>query len=261
MLRIFPFALFAGLYVLCTQGTLAGQSAETSCDIITGASCFIEEGCDCDHDGYVGKGGKSLQYCHYDRCPIDGDDNNPNILGIPSENNADGDGWTKNFDCDDTNPCIGNSCEADPNCSPDFDDDGFPHGDDCDDNNPNIYPEALIACCSCEVLASPEAKAEANCEEQPCPGDATATPDAGSSNPGRVGQPYADAVATPPRWASHLEEDAVLGGGVSTGQEVDFWTCTMTTQTQNRGGALLALMALLWTMIHCRREERKRIGG
>jgi len=220
--RPYLFALLFGM-----NNAEAGSLGETSCDIITGASCFIEEGCDCDHDGYVRKKGKSSQYCHYDRCPIDGNDDNPNVLGVPSENNKDGDGWTNSFDCDDFNPCIGNSCEPKPDCSPDLDGDGFAQGDDCDDTNGNIYPEALIACCSCEVLSESESRAEFQCEENPCPSFEEPGSDAGGSTQGRIGVPYPDATASQPRWSAHMDEDTVLGGGHVDPEHDALWSCSV----------------------------------
>jgi hypothetical protein len=208
-------------------------SGETSCDIITGASCFIEEGCDCDHDGYVRKKGKSGQYCHYDRCPIDGDDDNPSVLGVPSENNLDGDGWTTSFDCDDNNSCVGNSCEPIPNCSPDMDNDGFVQGDDCDDSNSNIYPEAPIACCSCEVLSTSESRAEFDCESNPCAEDSPQT-NSGTPETGRVGAPYEDAVASPPLWASQNGNDATMGGGAPN-ENTTSWSCATTPYKKGQG--------------------------
>jgi len=250
---------FIGLFALVLTPVTAksGTLGETSCDVITGASCFIEEGCDCDHDGYVRKKGKSAQYCHYERCPIDGDDDNPNVLGVPSENNLDGDGWTNIFDCDDENPCIGNSCEPIKDCSPDMDGDGFAQGDDCDDTNGNVFPEASIACCSCEVLSETESRAEFQCDENPCPSDRQTYSDAGNSPQGRLGNPYADATASPPRWSAHMDEDAVLGGGLVGAEEDNTWACNANPKSSKNSQLWWLCFALaLWTL-----SNRKKVRG
>ncbi|MCA9517999.1 MAG: hypothetical protein KC635_23830, partial [Myxococcales bacterium] len=103
------------------------RAGNTSCDIVTGASCAWGEGCDCDHDGYVRSSGKASRYCHFNKCPIDGNDNNPNVLGVPSQYNADGDAWTTAYDCDDNDACVINDCSN--VCGPaptDDDGDGYP---------------------------------------------------------------------------------------------------------------------------------------
>lgn len=84
---------------------------------------------------------------------------NCTCLGIASiDDDSDGDGFTKELDCDDTDPNINPNMQEipdngiDEDCSgedltqvmdPDFDMDGTTLGNgDCDDNNPNIYPGA-----------------------------------------------------------------------------------------------------------------------
>jgi len=153
-------------------------AAPTSCDITTGASCFWNEGCDCDHDGYVRENGKSYKYCHWTKCPIDKNDTDPNVLGKPSEYNADGDAWTTDYDCDDSDACVANDCSN--ICGPeptDDDDDGYPVGEDCDDTNPYIKPHATLACCSCDVLTVPSQAAAFGCSANPCPLGNTSTGD------------------------------------------------------------------------------------
>jgi len=256
MTRLSKFLKVASILWVVPLASQTAAAAETSCDIITGASCFIEEGCDCDHDGYVRKQGKSAQYCHYDRCPIDGDDDNPNILGVPSENNLDGDGWTSNFDCDDENPCVGNSCEARPNCSPDLDGDGFAQGDDCDDSNENVFPEASIACCSCEVLSSTESRAENQCEENPCPSSQLDENDADSQPQGQMGTPYADATASPPLWAATTGDEGTTGGGVTAHEHNSGWLCSASQTTSNQTLLTLWLSLLILMALRAWKKEQ-----
>lgn len=175
---------------VATAGVLAIEDAAlaspTSCDIVTGASCFYNEGCDCDHDGYVRSNGKAWRYCHFSKCPIDGNDGNADVLGVTSDQNADGDGWTTAYDCDDHDACVANDCTN--TCGPpppDADGDGFAVGADCDDNNYYVKPGASIACCSCEVLSNPSQVSAFHCASNPCPsgttgGDASSAEDAGA---------------------------------------------------------------------------------
>lgn len=183
-------------------------AADTSCDIKTGASCIWGEGCDCDHDGYVRTNGKAQKYCHFPKCPIDGNDSNSKVLGIVSTYNADGDGWTTDYDCDDNDPCVGKVCGVDL-CyvAPppvDADGDGSPEGVDCDDTIAGIYPGAGIPCCDCNILASPAKMASFGCAEKPCPylpkpdppdvDPETAPEDVGTVTPDAAGTPDVDAA-------------------------------------------------------------------
>jgi len=157
----------------------------TSCDVKTGASCLWKEGCDCDHDGYVINSSKSAKYCHLDKCPIDSDDKSATKLGIVSTNNADGDGWTKAYDCDDNDKCIGKACGVNT-CTvvppePDNDKDGYPASKDCNDNDANVKPGAGMACCDCVVLADKAKAAALGCSG--CPLSQPAV-DAGSTDIG-----------------------------------------------------------------------------
>ncbi|TNF35500.1 MAG: hypothetical protein EP329_06125, partial [Deltaproteobacteria bacterium] len=161
--------LFAVL-VAAALAVPAAQAGPTSCDITTGASCFWNEGCDCDHDGYVRENGKAYKYCHWTKCPIDKNDNDASVLGKPSQYNADGDGWTTDYDCDDNDACVINDCSN--VCGPtptDDDGDGYPVGEDCDDTNPYVKPQATLACCSCDVLTVPSQVAAFGCAANPCP--------------------------------------------------------------------------------------------
>lgn len=157
--------------VACLLGvswtTSAWAATATSCDITTGASCLWGKGCDCDHDGYVANSSKAAKYCHLDKCPLDSDDKDANKLGAVSANNADGDGWTKNYDCDDADKCIGKTCGV-STCTvtppdPDNDKDGFPASKDCNDNDANVKPGAGIACCDCLILADAAKVASLGC--------------------------------------------------------------------------------------------------
>jgi hypothetical protein len=179
-------ALFVAL--LLTAPAAQAWAGNTSCDIVTGASCWKGEGCDCDHDGYVISTGKASKYCHFDKCPQDANDKDATVLGKVSTYNADGDGWTKNYDCDDNDPCVGKTCGVNtcPAPDPDVDKDGSPASKDCNDNDPNIHPGAGIACCDCNVLADPAKVAALGCKGCPLsnpPADAGST-DAGSADAG-----------------------------------------------------------------------------
>ncbi len=181
-LRVVGFSL--GAWCLATVLADSARAATaTSCDIVTGASCLWKEGCDCDHDGYVLETGKASKYCHFDKCPIDSNDKSATALGKVSAQNADGDGWTAKYDCDDKNPCIGKVCGTDL-CSakppdPDKDKDGFPASQDCDDNDANIKPGAGIVCCNCKILTDPVQAASFKCKG--CPLSSPA-PDAGTTD-------------------------------------------------------------------------------
>lgn len=217
--------------VLAAHGPAASALAvePTSCDVKTGASCAWNEGCDCDHDGYVVNKSKATKYCHIDKCPLDSDDKNVNKLGVVSANNADGDGWTKAYDCDDNDKCIGKACGV-STCTtappdPDNDKDGVPASQDCNDADANIKPGSGIACCNCANLTDPAKVKALGCTGCPLsqtgPADAGSTdttgPDAGSS-PMDISAPDVAAVdsAVPP--ADTAAEDAATDGG-QTGAE------------------------------------------
>ncbi len=73
---------------------------------------------------------------------------------IPESNDSDGDGYTSDVDCDDTNPDVNpgaieilyngidDDCDSATLDTKDADGDGFNSNVDCDDNNANIYPGA-----------------------------------------------------------------------------------------------------------------------
>ena len=210
------FALITGAVALCAVNA---QAADTSCDITTGASCLWGEGCDCDHDGYVRDTGKAKKYCHFSKCPLDQNDNDASKLGKASGDNGDGDGWTKDYDCDDADPCIGQTCGA-STCAVvvDDDNDGFDSTQDCDDADANVYPGAAIACCSCEVLTSAAKTAQFSCQTG-CPlskpaadagGQDTANPDTANADTANADTASAD-IATGS--LVNLPADARVGGG------------------------------------------------
>ncbi len=206
-------------FVAVAMGLSAvAQAVEpTSCDIKTGPSCAWKEGCDCDHDGYVIGSGKASKYCHFPKCPIDSDDKDPKKLGIVSAENADGDGWTKAYDCNDTDKCIGKTCGVSTCGSapvdPDADQDGFAASLDCNDKDPNIKPGSPVACCNCANLNDPDKVKALGCSGCPL---SLSPPDAGSTDAGS-----ADAGSTGP---DSLQFDAAAdpgdGSGDSAGPDV-----------------------------------------
>ena len=200
----------AALLALALLPTPA-RAADTSCDIKTGASCLWGEGCDCDHDGYVRDTGKAKKYCHFSKCPIDSNDNDPKQLGKPSADNADGDGWTKSYDCDDNDPCVGQTCGV-STCAVvvDADQDGVPEGEDCNDQDANVYPGAPIACCNCTILKDAAQSAAFGCSGG-CP-LSNPPPDAGGTDAGSADAGSTD-TATQPDTASQPDTATDLGAG------------------------------------------------
>jgi hypothetical protein len=209
------------------------RAANTSCDITTGASCLWNEGCDCDHDGYVRTSGKSSKYCHHTKCPLDGNDASASVLGIVSTYNADGDGWTTQYDCDDNDPCSGKVCGVDL-CyvAPppvDTDGDGSPQGEDCDDTLPGVKPGAGIACCDCDVLASPGQVAAYGCAAKPCPyfpkaPDPEVAPDdlgGGTPDAGATPDSAPDAATTPDAAPEIEPGPPEVVGGPDLGRSLD----------------------------------------
>ena len=187
---LFAATFLGGVLSLSVVDTTAACAEPTSCDITTGASCLWGEGCDCDHDGYVRDTGKAKKYCHFNKCPIDLNDSDANQLGKKTADNADGDGWTKSYDCDDQDPCIGKTCGVNLCVAKaDNDKDGFIAAEDCDDNDPNVKPGASIACCNCTILTDPAKKqafgCSAGCPLSKPPKDAGATtPDTSAPDTG-----------------------------------------------------------------------------
>jgi len=185
----------AAMILLARTGT-AFAAGNTSCDIVTGASCLWKEGCDCDHDGYVIESGKAAKYCHFDRCPIDMNDKDAKVLGKSSTYNADGDGWTKKYDCDDNDKCVGKTC-GQSTCAaadPDGDKDGFPASKDCNDKDPLVKPGAADACCDCANITNAAKYAALGCAG--CP-TVVPDPDAGSPDAGGPGGAPDDAGGGP----------------------------------------------------------------
>jgi len=176
---------------------------ETSCDLITGASCLWKEGCDCDGDGFVVD--NNPKYCHYDECPLDADDTDPAILGVPSDNNEDGDAWTTKYDCNDKDICIDKNC--DNICTLDVDEDGFAANVDCDDENPYIGPSSPAPCCACDVILNIDKLAKYACGTPPCP--------------------YDDLNPPPDGFSSGLYEDSTLSSLDSGGAPADAQMTTM----------------------------------
>jgi len=159
--------VIVALLFFCGSLPLEAHAIETSCDLITGASCLWKEECDCDGDGFVVDNNE--KYCHYDECPLDADDTDPAVLGKVSDQNEDGDAWTTKYDCNDKDECIDKNC--DNICTMDQDQDGFAANVDCDDENPYIIPESPEPCCACDVVLNIDKLAKYSCGTPPCPYD------------------------------------------------------------------------------------------